>query len=284
LIPKAFHLHHDLNQLCFEKRERKNVDRFGFTAKKSELIKEKKIIMKMKKSKLIHSKMQEKTRKTEEKTEEKIIGKTEEKIIGKNEEKTEEKTEEKNGEKIVFSKEKTQENGKINEEQAKKHEKPEGKSKEISEILPKKAIFSKSEEITNEFPLKKEILCEEIVELSVKNGKEEPLKRKKPITPLNFLRKRGRKRKGKWGNKRNYEENCPLTNSLNKIFKKNGAKKPLIQNKTVNNIEKFQTPNLFENVFRSIFVKEILPQNSNELEQKTQVSGEKNEEIPFNLK
>ena len=55
---KPLHLHHDLNQLCFEKRERKNVDRFGIgrtetgkavKPKKERVAKEKEVMGKKKK-------------------------------------------------------------------------------------------------------------------------------------------------------------------------------------------------------------------------------------------
>ena len=226
------------------------MDRFGFAAKKPEMIKEKKIL-KIKKPKVFLQKIQEKTKKTDEKIEE----------IKK------------------IPEEKTKETVKIPEEIVEKHEKTEEKSKEIMEFPLAELEIT---EITKEIPLQKEVICKEISEI---NGKIHEtlqrncaLKKPIPIIPLNFLRKRGRKRKGKWGNKRNFEENCPLTNSLNKIFKKNLVKKPIISKKIPN----FQTPNLFENVFRGLLVKD-LPSNSIELEKKTPVF-EENAEIPLNLK
>ena len=130
-----------------------------------------------------------------------------------------------------------------------------------------------------------------IIELNTQNVQSinqnlpKPNPIKKPIhkSSLSFMRKRGRKKKT-IGNKKTQEggtNNQSLATSLNKIFKKSSnssMKKTFIAKKISSTIEKaFQIPNLFENVYKNLIIKETMMETQNPIieNEKPPISNEK---------
>lgn len=283
---KPLHLHHDLNQLCFEKRERKNVDRFGIgrtetgkagKPKKERVGKEKegtgKPEKKEKNGKGEKWKKTTKIKKNEEKLEKTENGKDSD---GKeqtmklepngnfmppnnaNEEKKEIKdfreipTNE--IKEIIEITEKTEKNGEI----------PDSKLGN-QDVKQKTADFIEGNEEKHDEEEKKTIpspvnLLIDPIEPSKPTDllAVEPnpvLKKTKPHkNPLGLLRKRGRKKKAKWGNSKNsFDGGSSLgpTSSLNKIFKKGGGtggRRPVMAKKVA-----FST-SIFANTYKELFL------------------------------
>ena len=275
---KPLHLHHDLNQLCFEKRERKNVDRFGIgrtetgiagKAKKERVAKEKEGMGKAEKK--------EKNGKGEK-------GKKAEKIK-KNEEKME-KTE--NGKEETM---KLETNGNLlppniaNEEKKQIKDFREKLTNEINEIIEITEKTEKNGEIPGNHDLKQKTA--DFIEVNEEKHDEEekktiqspvnllidPIEPSKPTdllavepnpvlkktkphkNPLGLLRKRGRKKKAKWGNSKNSfdggSSSLGPTSSLNKIFKKGGGtggRRPAMAKKVP------FSASIFANTYKELFL------------------------------
>lgn len=281
---KPFHLRHDLNQLCFEKRERKIVDRFGFTGKSLEQKKEKlpikpfkekkekemiKNLKKIKESK--HKKNQKKEKKASptEKTHKMLKDSIKEpdipKIVEVNPTLEEEKTQKNdtNGTKHDFA----EKNRKIEQKPPNQEETTQNEAKTTGSSKNEMIASKQSDENKS---------CQNFEQKQnfVSNGQNiETLEKPSPTkqiskkatqnkTALPFIRKRGRKRKVRWTLNYNDTENDSPNNmaqSLNKIFKKNlrkatNGKKAIFDNKKILTQQSFET-NIFSNVYQEIFYK-----------------------------
>lgn len=276
---KPFHLRHDLNQLCFEKRERKNVERFGFGEKSNEKKSNDKnpsTPSKNKKEKYIQKNLlKNKTayKKKTEKKQIKITNATEEicdqnKIMEKEDSKALEMKEKKDEQvKAVIEKNNNLENNNCS------------KSKEDAQSNVNKEIFPTAlqETVSNSNingkiiendsnkqneNAEKNDLNNNKLNLEKSSDLIKPDDNNKKITQnksaMPFIRKRGRKKKGRWGNKFQCVENnsSNVTNSLNKIFKKNAKKVTFpSHNKKVVTQHNIETTNIFTNIYQEIFTK-----------------------------
>lgn len=287
-LEKPFHLRHDLNQLCFEKRERKNVDRFGFGEKSTEKKSEKKLNTpsKNKKEKIIQKNTSKSTvyKKKNEKKPIKIISPPENNINQNNTIEKEDngcaEMKEKKEEELKEDIEKNQniEKNIVIKDHAEKNLNQENSASTLQETVSISKINSetnensenKQNENTENNDLNNQHIDLETTPDLIKpsniinNNNNRKIPQNK--SPMPFIRKRGRKKKGRWGNKLQGAENnsSNVTNSLNKIFKKNVKKVAFSsQNKRVVMQHNIETSNIFTNIYQEIFnTVEIKPEIS----------------------